>query len=436
MDYDHIRPVKFDLALRKYIKNINGKVPNESRVPVVHEGQIGPDYRENDKYIHPKEPLTVKQGDLVEYGIRVYNEGNILGKATEFKDSIPKHLEFVPDNEINKKYLWKMLDVNGNETEETEKAVEVRTRYLEDKGDIPLKGQTEEKNGHYKEVFVVFKVKEDAPNTNFDLKNIAEISEDDNEYKAKDIDSTPDNNITKEDDIDYEELKIEYIPISPPPSTPTPPPTPAPKPKVFDLALKKIISGYEAKIGDKVEKKETNHTFEMNPEPIVKIDIQKNKTDKVSIKYVYKIQIKNEGEIPGSATEIKDYIPDGLIFRKEDNPNWNEISPGVVVTTQLKDKILKPGETAVVEIILRWDENKAKFTKMTNMAEISKDWNEDNIPDIDSTPDNRRPGEDDIDDASVALTIETGANQTFFTITFSILTFAGISINGIKKYVI
>ena len=37
---------------------------------------------------------------------------------------------------------------------------------------------------------------------------------------------------------------------------------------------------------------------------------------------------------------------------------------------------------------------------MTNTAEISEDYNEYGVPDKDSTPDNKKQGEDDIDDTS------------------------------------
>lgn len=45
---------------------------------------------------------------------------------------------------------------------------------------------------------------------------------------------------------------------------------------------------------------------------------------------------------------------------------------------------------------------------MDNWAEISKDYNEYGSPDIDSTPDNNKKGEDDIDDAPVMVTVQTG----------------------------
>ena len=45
---------------------------------------------------------------------------------------------------------------------------------------------------------------------------------------------------------------------------------------------------------------------------------------------------------------------------------------------------------------------------MDNWAEISEDYNEYGSPDIDSTPDNNKKDEDDIDDAPVMVTVQTG----------------------------
>ena len=46
---------------------------------------------------------------------------------------------------------------------------------------------------------------------------------------------------------------------------------------------------------------------------------------------------------------------------------------------------------------------------MVNTAEISEDYNEFGVHDIDSTPNNKKAGEDDIDDAPVMLAIKTGS---------------------------
>ena len=71
-----------------------------------------------------------------------------------------------------------------------------------------------------------------------------------------------------------------------------------------------------------------------------------------------------------------------------------------------------------------------------NTAEISKDYNEFGIPDKDSTPDNKKAGEDDIDDAPVMLSVSTGTVKTYFALGGLVLiTFAG-GIMLIKKYIL
>lgn len=92
------------------------------------------------------------------------------------------------------------------------------------------------------------------------------------------------------------------------------------------------------------------------------------------IKFKYQIKVTNEGEIAGYAEEVKDYIPSGLKFVKEDNSKWTMLEDGNTVTTdQLKDKLLQPGESAVVEITLQWINGQNNFGLKQNWAEISKD---------------------------------------------------------------
>lgn len=72
---------------------------------------------------------------------------------------------------------------------------------------------------------------------------------------------------------------------------------------------------------------------------------------------------------------------------------------------------------------------------MTNTAEISEDYNDYGIPDRDSTPNNKVPGEDDIDDAPVMLTVKTGSDVIIYiSVACGILAILGAGIFGIKKY--
>ena len=73
---------------------------------------------------------------------------------------------------------------------------------------------------------------------------------------------------------------------------------------------------------------------------------------------------------------------------------------------------------------------------MTNIAEISEDYNEYGIPDKDSTPDNKKSGEDDIDDAPVMLSISTGQIRIYFTLGFIILITAASGVALIKRFIL
>ena len=72
----------------------------------------------------------------------------------------------------------------------------------------------------------------------------------------------------------------------------------------------------------------------------------------------------------------------------------------------------------------------------TISTEISKDYNEYGSPDIDSTPNNKVPGEDDIDDAPVMLTVTTGEKVMYLGIYIAVLAVIAVGIYGVKKYII
>ena len=164
--------------------------------------------------------------------------------------------------------------------------------------------------------------------------------------------------------------------------------------------------------------------------------MKKSKINKVTIKFRYKIRVKNEGNIAGYAKELKDYIPNGLKFVPEDNPLWKQIDEKTITTEQTKDILLQPGDTTEVEVVLTWINDSENFGVMDNWAEISKDHNDFNSPDIDSTPDNNKKGEDDIDDAPVSVGVQTGQIKTFTTIGLAVLVILSSGVVLIKKFVL
>ena len=432
-DFEKVIVQDFDLALRKFITKVDeGDVT--TRVPEVSYD------REEDQitYNHAKDPVEVITGNVVEYTIRVYNEGDIAGYAEEIADDIPDGLRYLPKNETNIAYRWVMYDENGNVTENSEEAVEIRTDYLsKEQGENRQNGSIQEGtaseenpnllqafngeeeigegNPDYRDLKVAFEVIE--PNTSDRIiVNSAQVTEDSDENgnPVEDIDSIPDEWNDGEDDQDREYIKLTY----------------------FDLALRKWVTQAIVIENGKETITQTGHTAEMNPEPVVKVELYRKKVNQVTVKFRYSIRITNEGDIAGYATEITDYIPEGLRFVAEDNPGWADEGNNIISTRALENTLLQPGESAEVEVVLTWINGEDNMGQMTNIAEISEDYNDKGAPDRDSIPDNQKSGEDDIDDAPVLLTVGTGQERIYYVLGFTVLgTLAG-GLVLMKKFVI
>ena len=401
--------LNFDLALRKFITKVQDKdITTRIPQPKIDGGKI--------TYDHTKDPVVVHVGDTVIYTIRVYNEGNIDGYAKEIEDNIPEYLEYLPEESTNVEYMWKMYDENEEETTDKSKAVSIRTSYLsKENGEDKLLKAFDGTTLNYKDVKVAFKVKDPNSNTTI-ITNKAQIFDDSdkNGDKIEDIDSKPGEWNDGEDDQDEEHVKVEY----------------------FDLALLKFVSKVIVIEDGKETISETGYNGHEDPEPVVKVDLHKKKLSDVTVKFGYGITIINEGDIPGYAKEITDYVPEGLKFEAEDNPLWTDEGNNVISTKQLENTLLQPGETATVEVILTWINDPNNMGLKTNTAEISQDKNEYDVPDRDSTPDNKKEGEDDIDIAKVILSVTTGTTKTYFSLALGLIAIIGTGIVLIKKYVI
>ena len=340
-DFEKIYVKDFDLALRKFITEVQGKeVTTRVPEPKIENGKI--------TYEHPKDALTVHVRDTVIYTIRIYNEGEISGYASEITDDIPEYLEYLPEESTNVDYMWKMYDENGEETENLEEAVKVKTEYLsKENGEDNLIEAFNGNNLYFKDIKIAFKVKDPNSNTVI-ITNHAQISEDtdENGNPIKDKDSETDKWNEGEDDQDIENIKVEY----------------------FDLALLKFVSKVIVIEDGKETISETGYNGHEDPEPVVKVELHRKKINEVTVKFGYGITITNEGDIPGYATEITDYVPEGLKFEPADNPNWTDEGNNVISTKQLENTLLQPGESRTIEVILTWINGPDNLALKTNTA--------------------------------------------------------------------
>ena len=438
-DYEvvKVKPEIIDLALTKFITAVsedteivdgeyltgNKKIGSKEN-PYLRATKVDTTKLRDDPSVHDatytlvKDPLTVPAKSYVLYNIRVYNEGSVDCYAGEVKDHLPEYLDYV-ECEFNNNYKWEVA-ADGKT---------ISTKLLSAENGEKNKLTAFNKNGKddgagseldYRDLQVLCRVNDNAP-TNTNIVNVAEITkyEDENgEDVPKDVDSTPDNvNEKNEDDDDYEVILI----------------------KTFDLSLLKYVSTVYVTEDGVTTTTETGNTGDDKTDIIPKVEIHRKKVDSTIVKFGYTIKITNEGDIAGYAKEITDYVPEGLKFYEEDNKGWVDEGNNVISTTLLENTLLQPGESAQVTVIFRWINSGDNLGLKTNIAEISKDYNEEGIPDRDSTPDNQKEGEDDIDDASVLLAISTGLADNiikYTTIGAVILIVLATGIIVIKKYVL
>ena len=438
-DYEVIEVKKkiVDLALSKFIAaisndtqisdgeyltkngNIGSKENPYTRATEVDTTKLRDDPNCHDAtYTKVKDPLVVPAQSYVLYDIRVYNEGETDVYAGEVTDHLPDYLDYV-DCEFNKNFGWSVASDGKT----------VSTTYLSyAKGEKNLlkafDKKTDDGKGSgldYRDLQVLCKVNEKAP-TNTNIVNVAEITKYENKHGEPipddDIDSKPNNvNQNNEDDDDYETVLI----------------------KTFDLSLLKYVSTVYVTENGKTTTTQTGNTGDNSKDIIPKVEINKKKLSSTVVKFGYTIKITNEGDIEGYAKEITDYVPEGLKFYAEDNNGWKDEGNNVISTRLLENTLLKPGESAEVKVIFRWINGSNNLGLKTNIAEISEDYNKEGVPDRDSTPDNKKEGEDDIDDAKVILSIKTGLvfNIVMYaTSGLIILSILGIGIFAIKKYVL
>ena len=347
---------KYDLAIRKFISKIdNEEITNRiPQVLVSADNMI--------TYVGNDNIEKAKNNQNITYTVRMYNESEVKAKGKQIVERIPEGLVFVPDNEINKQYSWKMYKqgANGEAVEVTnaEEATILVTDYLDGKEIKAFNLDTKEVS--YLDVQAVFKVDE-SKITRQDriIENTVQITPNEN-------DENTDNDVTTE------KVYVQY----------------------FDLAVEKYIENVKISInGD-----ETTRTVGYNKKgELVKIDVKNSEAKSTKLTITYGILVKNVGEIPGYATEITDYIPEN--FELLSNDEWT-IDGNKAVSTILSDKLLNPGESTILNITFEWDLAKGSIGTRRNEAEITKYANDYDAEDV--TKDNK-DGED------ILVTLKTGS---------------------------
>ena len=210
----------FDLSLRKFISSITSGEEDKTyqRTPDIKTEELANGSNTTAEYEHSKKPIGVSIGDIVTYTIRVYNEGELDGYVTSIKDHIPEQLEFLSNDDLNKKYGWVLseggktvtTDITSPETTNSENQKEIYASRTQNEDKVLLKSFSEE-SLDYIDVQIRCKIKEGI-DTSKKITNIAEIASflDADKEPIIDRDSTADSltnsNSKPEDNIEDDNL--------------------------------------------------------------------------------------------------------------------------------------------------------------------------------------------------------------------------------------
>ena len=174
-----------------------------------------------------------------------------------------------------------------------------------------------------------------------------------------------------------------------------------------------VIYYYEKQVFDlKVDKWISNVTMDgivqggktiSTKDELYKLDIHRNKTTTANVRITYKMRVSNVGEIEGKVDKLTEVIPTGYSFHQEDNKIQWESNSGILITTVLKDKTIKPGENQEIEITLRWNKGEDNFGQKENIVILSQISNPAGYKDIHK--------EDNISKASMLITVATGIDR-------------------------
>ncbi len=152
------------------------------------------------------------------------------------------------------------------------------------------------------------------------------------------------------------------------------------------------------------ERKEINYK-------LPKLEITAEEVRKTDAWFLYKIEVKNEGEIAGKVA-IREEIPSGMQMRAERNPGWNLNGNEA---TRITDEI-QPGESREYEVWLRYDNYLTNLGTKENRVSIVENYNAAGFTDV-YEGDNHAL-------ASIVIAITTGLGRTGDTIMIVVLSVA------------
>ena len=171
----------------------------------------------------------------------------------------------------------------------------------------------------------------------------------------------------------------------------------------FDLSLTKTIT----KISVKTSKGTETYTYDNSK--LQKVEIPSKNLPGAIVTVEYAIKVTNSGAIAGYASRIVDYLSStDLKFNSETNTDWFLGTDGNIYNSSLGKKLLQPGESTELKLVLTKQVSESNTGLTSNTAEIYEAYNDEGLEDYNSTPGNKAQNENDLGQADIIIGPKTG----------------------------
>ena len=199
--------------------------------------------------------------------------------------------------------------------------------------------------------------------------------------------------------------------------------------KQFDIELNKYISKVIVQ-----DSKETK-TYNYDNQNFAKVELNAKRMIGSIILVQYTIKVTNTGDVDAYINSIVDYIPEGLKFSSELNPDWYE-TKGNLYTNIFENLSIAPGESKEINLILTKTKTNGNAELINNMAEINEAYNIYGIEDTNSKEANQNKDENDLGSADLMISIQTGSIFNYITVVMLMLEVIGVAVYFINKKVL
>lgn len=118
------------------------------------------------------------------------------------------------------------------------------------------------------------------------------------------------------------------------------------------------------------------------------LELTEQELKKSTMLVEYNVKISNNGTVPGYAKQIMNYIPKGMTFNSELNPEWYVGKDGNLYTVYLGDQVIEPGQSKDIKLTLVKHFTNSSSGIMRGRAELENVYNEKGLESINALSSN------------------------------------------------